>query len=91
MLFLTIAFLASALLSFLDHFITPLVSLKSLFQNVWASSSIDGNEANDWFDKGVEFINSGDYGQAVEAFDNVLELEPENVDALNRINVTEFS
>ena len=59
-----------------------MVSHKFLFQDGWASTSSNGDKANDWFDKGSEFINSGDYGQAVEAFDNVLKLDPENIDAL---------
>jgi len=42
----------------------------------------DSESENDFFDKGMESFRLGEYEQAISYFDRVLEIEPNNIDAL---------
>lgn len=55
--------------------------------SVFFSSGICGTEADAHFQKGVTYVNQGDYQQAVEAFNLALAVDSEYVDAYCGIGI----
>ena len=51
------------------------------------SRGICGTEADVHFEKGVDYINQGDYQQAIEEFNQVLNIDSEYVDAYCGIGI----
>lgn len=65
-----------------------LVSFVSVFLVLlFFSKGIAGTEADVHFEKGVDYINQGDYEQAIEEFNRVISIDSEYVDAYCGIGI----
>lgn len=65
-----------------------LVSFVSVFLVLlFFSRGICGTEADVHFEKGVDYINQGDYQQAIEEFNRVISIDSEYVDAYCGIGI----